>query len=97
MTSETDEFERFMFCIAFCSWGSIQNALQNILGNSHGGSFAIICPKKGELFVCFINGGLRLCLILDSPIDLFWPCRFVSLNSAKLATTFSGRECGFLT
>ena len=38
MTSETDEFQQFMFCRAFCSLESIQNALQNILGINNGGS-----------------------------------------------------------
>ena len=54
MTSETDEFERFMFCIAFYSWGNIQNSLQNILGNSHGdidNNFQLFMANMDFLFI----------------------------------------------
>jgi hypothetical protein len=40
MTSETDAFQQFMFCRAFSSLESIQNALQNILGINHEGSLS---------------------------------------------------------
>ena len=42
MTSETDASQQFMFCRAFSSLESIQNALQNILGINHGGLYTYI-------------------------------------------------------